>query len=173
MLESCKVWISERRAQWFIRWAMEMAAAPTVHMKTFEEGLGRIIFVAGPIIRGFHLGVSGTLYREESSLRLQRFLGTIWRRGGSLFFKASSPSKRATSRTRFCRERLTTRRTVNLPQSQFQSQDAGGSHLSWRSCRHEPCLLTWHVRGQLQGLMCFHVDDVMTAVRKKILSSNV
>ena len=43
-------------------------------------------------------------------------------------------------------------------------QDVGGSHLSglgWRSCRHEPCLMTWYVRGRLKGLVCFHVDDVM------------
>ena len=33
--------------------------------------------------------------------------------------------------------------------------------LGWRSCRHVPCLMTWHVRGRLKGLMCFHVHDVV------------
>ena len=49
-------------------------------------------------------------------------------------------------------------------------QDVGGSHLSgdtqqlgWRSCRHKPCLMTWHVRARLKGLICFHIDDVMTS----------
>ena len=33
--------------------------------------------------------------------------------------------------------------------------------LGWRSCRNEPCLMTWHHKGKLKGLMCFHVDDIM------------
>ena len=49
LLQSHKVGISERGAEWLIRWAMEMAATPTVHMKTVEEGLGRIMFVAGAL----------------------------------------------------------------------------------------------------------------------------
>ena len=41
--------ISQRRADWFIRWSTEVASSPTIHMKTFEEGLGRIMFVAGAL----------------------------------------------------------------------------------------------------------------------------
>ena len=102
----------------------------------------------------------------------------------------SSPLKRGTSRTRFFKERLTTRHMVNLPQSQlrkalnlredeivvltkacyglidaprrwWKSLVRDTQQLGWRSCRHEPCLTTWHVRGRLKGLVCFHVDDVM------------
>ena len=49
LLESYKVGISQRRTERFVRWATEMAAALTVHMKTFEEGLGRIMIVAGAL----------------------------------------------------------------------------------------------------------------------------
>ena len=94
----------------------------------------------------------------------------------------SSPLKKGRSRTRFFRERLTTKHMVNSPQNQFVScakpgicvktkllcsrrrameVTCPGHQLGWRSCRHEPCLMTWHVRGRLEGLMCFHVDDVM------------
>ena len=38
--------ISERRAQWFINWTREVAAAEHVLMSSFEEGLGRIMYVA-------------------------------------------------------------------------------------------------------------------------------
>ena len=49
LLESYRVGISQRRADWFIRWSTEVASSPTIHMKTFEEGLGRIMFVAGAL----------------------------------------------------------------------------------------------------------------------------
>ena len=41
--------ISQRRAEWFVRWARETAASEFVHMARFEEGLGRIMFVAGAL----------------------------------------------------------------------------------------------------------------------------
>ena len=41
--------ISQRRADWFTRWSKEVASSPTIHIKTFEEGLGRIMFVAGAL----------------------------------------------------------------------------------------------------------------------------
>ena len=42
--------ISQRRAEWFVRWARETANADYIHlMKRFEEGLGRIMFVAGAL----------------------------------------------------------------------------------------------------------------------------
>ena len=49
LLDSHRVGISQRRAEWSVRWTAEISAAPTVHMRTFEEGLGRIIFVAGTL----------------------------------------------------------------------------------------------------------------------------
>ena len=98
-------------ADWFMRWATEIAAAPTVHMKAFEEGLGRIMFVAGaleherpflgPCMNFSHctlvtrLAASPAPYAalvldflvaehlEESSLRLQRVPGKIWDRAES------------------------------------------------------------------------------------------
>ena len=49
LLESRKVGISQRRAEWFVRWSSEIASAPTVHMRSFEEALGRIMFVVGAL----------------------------------------------------------------------------------------------------------------------------
>ena len=49
LLRSRSVGISSRRAEWFVRWAVSVADSRTVHMSTFEEGLGRIMFVAGAL----------------------------------------------------------------------------------------------------------------------------
>ena len=49
LLRSRCVGISVRRAEWFVRWAEFVAGSPTIHMGTFEEGLGRIMFVAGAL----------------------------------------------------------------------------------------------------------------------------
>ena len=43
------VGITSRRAEWFIRWAEKVADSPTVQMRSCEEGLGRIMFVAGAL----------------------------------------------------------------------------------------------------------------------------
>ena len=61
LVESYKVGISQRRAEWFVRWATEIAEAPTVHVKTFEEGIGRITFCRGRI--GVRTPFSGPVYR--------------------------------------------------------------------------------------------------------------
>ena len=39
----------ERLADWFTKWTSEVAASRTVHMRSFEEGLGRVRFVAGAL----------------------------------------------------------------------------------------------------------------------------
>ena len=49
LLRSRCVGISARRAEWFVRWAETVAGSPTIHMGSFEEGLGRIMFVAGAL----------------------------------------------------------------------------------------------------------------------------
>ena len=49
LLRSRCVGISSRRAEWFVRWAGSVTESPTIHMGTFEEGLGRIMFVAGAL----------------------------------------------------------------------------------------------------------------------------
>ena len=41
--------ISQRRADWFRSWSSEVAGSSTVHMGSFEEGLGRVMFVAGAL----------------------------------------------------------------------------------------------------------------------------
>ena len=41
--------ISQRRAQWFINWTREVAAAEHVLMSSFEEFLGRIMHVSGAL----------------------------------------------------------------------------------------------------------------------------
>ena len=38
--------ISERRAAWFIKWAKEVTSSDTVNMTNFEDGLGRMLYVA-------------------------------------------------------------------------------------------------------------------------------
>ena len=49
LLRSRCVGISARRAEWFVRWAETIASSTTIHMGSFEEGLGRIMFVAGAL----------------------------------------------------------------------------------------------------------------------------
>ena len=49
LLRSRCVGISARRAEWFVRWAESVASSPTIHMGSFEEVLGRIMFVAGAL----------------------------------------------------------------------------------------------------------------------------
>ena len=39
--------ISERRAAWFTKWAEEVASSHTINTASFEEGLGRLMYVAG------------------------------------------------------------------------------------------------------------------------------
>ena len=41
--------ISQRRAEWFTKWAREVADSDQVHMGRFEEGRGRIMFVVGAL----------------------------------------------------------------------------------------------------------------------------
>ena len=41
--------ISQRRAEWFIRWSRGVSSSEFVKMSTFEEGLGRIAYVAGAL----------------------------------------------------------------------------------------------------------------------------
>ena len=53
------------------------------------------------------------------------------------------------------------------PRRWWKSLVRDTQQLGWRSCRHEPCLMTWPVRGRLKGLMCFHLDDVMISGPKK------
>ena len=51
---SCSFWIhqlgiSQRRAEWFIKWTQEMAGATRVNMTHCEEGVERIMCVAGAL----------------------------------------------------------------------------------------------------------------------------
>ena len=47
--QSRHIGISQRRAERFVKCAREIAAAETVHMARFEEGLGRIVYVVGAL----------------------------------------------------------------------------------------------------------------------------
>ena len=49
LLRSRCVGISSRRAEWFARWTEKIANSTTVNIASFEEGLGRIMFVAGAL----------------------------------------------------------------------------------------------------------------------------
>ena len=46
LLRSRCVGVSSRRAEWLKRWAEKVLDSTTVQMASFEEGLGRIMFVA-------------------------------------------------------------------------------------------------------------------------------
>ena len=46
---SHKVGLTLRRAEWFVRWTREVAGSRTVNMSNFEEGLGRVMYVAGAL----------------------------------------------------------------------------------------------------------------------------
>ena len=50
---------------------------------------------------------------------------------------------------------------IDAPRRWWKSLVQDTQQLGWRSCRHEPCLMTWHFCGRLKGLVCFHVDNVM------------
>ena len=56
--------ISQRRAEWFVKWAREIAAAETVHMTWFEDGLGRVMHVVGAL--ELERPFLGPLYRYMS-----------------------------------------------------------------------------------------------------------
>ena len=58
---SHRLGISERRAAWFVRWTKEVADSEHVHMTKFEEGLGRIMNVAGAL--DYERPFLGPLYR--------------------------------------------------------------------------------------------------------------
>ena len=49
LLRSHKLGISQRRAEWFTRWTREVAQAGHINISTFEEGLGRVMYVAGAL----------------------------------------------------------------------------------------------------------------------------
>ena len=46
---SYQLGISQRRADWFVRWTRTTTEQKTVHMASFEEGLGRVMYVAGAL----------------------------------------------------------------------------------------------------------------------------
>ena len=58
---SRRLGISERRAAWFVRCTKEVADSEHVHVTKFEEGLGRIMYVAGAL--DYERPFLGPLYR--------------------------------------------------------------------------------------------------------------
>ena len=44
LLLSYSLGVSQRRAEWLVKWTSHVAAAKTKRMASFEEGLGRIMF---------------------------------------------------------------------------------------------------------------------------------
>ena len=48
---------------------------------------------------------------------------------------------------------------IDAPRRWWKSLVRDTQQLGWRSCRHEPCLMTWHVADSRGS--CDHVDDVM------------
>ena len=64
--------VSQRRAEWFVKWA----AAETVHMSRFEEGLGRIMYVVGAL--ELERPTASAHFSTQSS-RIRAFLLTLTR----------------------------------------------------------------------------------------------
>ena len=60
-LSSRGLGISARRAEWFVRWTQKIADSDAVNMASFEEGQGRIMFVAGALEH--ERSFLGSLYR--------------------------------------------------------------------------------------------------------------
>ena len=48
-LRSHQLGLSQRRAEWFTRWTREVAQAGHINISTLEEGLGRVMYVAGAL----------------------------------------------------------------------------------------------------------------------------
>ena len=48
-VRSHKLGMSQRRAEWFTRWTREVAQAGHINISTFEEGFGRVAYVAGAL----------------------------------------------------------------------------------------------------------------------------
>ena len=46
---SSQLGITQRRADWFIRWSREVGSATHINTTRFEEGLGRIMYVVGAL----------------------------------------------------------------------------------------------------------------------------
>ena len=61
LLHSNQLGISERQAEWLTRWSREVADPTYVQMGRFEEGLGRIVYVAGAL--EFERPFLGPLYK--------------------------------------------------------------------------------------------------------------
>ena len=61
---SSELGISQRRADWIIKWTTEIANSTNVNMSRYEEGLGRIVFVAGRSGESHHM--------SRSSYRISR-----------------------------------------------------------------------------------------------------
>ena len=47
---SCKPDISQRGADWFIKWTQEGSKSSYVHMTSFEEGLDRVMYAVGDLV---------------------------------------------------------------------------------------------------------------------------
>ena len=61
LLHSHQLGVSARRAEWLKRWTREVASSVYIQMSRFEEGLGRIVYVAGAL--EFERPFLGPLYR--------------------------------------------------------------------------------------------------------------
>ncbi|CAK0883391.1 unnamed protein product [Prorocentrum cordatum] len=53
LIREVELGISQRRRDWAVRWCSEVADAPVMLVATVREGLGRLMFAAGPLI---HIG---------------------------------------------------------------------------------------------------------------------
>ena len=58
---SSELGTSQRRADWFIKWTMEVSSSVYIDMSRYKEGLGRIVLVAGSL--EYEKPFMGPLYR--------------------------------------------------------------------------------------------------------------
>ena len=57
LLKEHALGLTERRAAWVVKWARETAVASVIHVRAFEEALGRIVFAVSALelLRSFFL----------------------------------------------------------------------------------------------------------------------
>ena len=55
LLKEHALGLTERRAAWVVKWARETAAAKVIHVRSFEEALGKMVFATGApeLLRSF------------------------------------------------------------------------------------------------------------------------
>ena len=135
--------ISQRRADWFRKWTTEVASSSSVHMTSFEEGLGRVMrghwsvrgLFLGPLCRfmSLHPRDSVRAVPPNVSFFLRHLAAQIWEcrhhdvsRSGRAQGRCPSPS-----RPHRCRRMVPLRRSVGTGECQIVKMVVPRDHQRW------------------------------------------